>query len=157
GKVFWAEGVAAVSGLEEQAVLAPLVDLAHRDLIRPARASSLEGKREFAFAHVLVRDVGYGQIPRAERAEKHRLAAEWIEASVGERVADHAELLAYHYCEALALAKASGASAEEAEPLRAAAVRMLMAAASRAKDLDLNRWVDTLERALNLASAEERP
>jgi class 3 adenylate cyclase/tetratricopeptide (TPR) repeat protein len=157
GKVFWAESVAAVSGLDEQAVLAGLVDLAHRDLIRPARASSLEGKREFAFTHLLVRDVGYGQIPRAERAEKHRLAAEWIEAAVGERIADHAELLAYHYREALELAKAAGASADATEPLRAAAVRMLMAAAGRARDLDLQRWVDTVERALNLASDEERP
>jgi class 3 adenylate cyclase/tetratricopeptide (TPR) repeat protein len=157
GKVFWAEGVAAVSGLDEQAVLAALVDLAHRDLIRPARESSLEGKREFAFTHLLVRDVGYGQIPRAERAEKHRLAAEWIESAVGERVADHAELLAYHYCEALDLAKAAGASAEAMEPLRASAVRMLMGAARRARNLDLRRWVDTLERALNLASADERP
>src|SRR5262249_35412251 len=157
GKVFWAEGVAAVSGLDERAVLAALVDLAHRDLIRPARASSLEGKREFSFTHLLVRDVGYGQIPRAERAEKHRLTAEWIEAAVGERVGDHAELLAYHYCEALELAKAAGASTGETEPLRAAAVRMLMAAALRAKDLDLKRWVNTVERALNLASPEERP
>src|SRR5262249_20561011 len=91
GTVVSAEGASA--GLDERAFLAALVDLAHRDLIRPARASSLEGKREFSFTHLLVRDVGYGQIPRAERAEKHRLTAEWIEAAVGERVGDHAELL----------------------------------------------------------------
>jgi class 3 adenylate cyclase/tetratricopeptide (TPR) repeat protein len=156
GKVFWAEAVAAVSGLNERTVLAGLVDLAHRDLVRPSRTTSLEGKREFSFTHLLVRDVAYGQIPRAERARKHRLVAEWIETTVGERVADHAELLAYHYSEALELAKAAGAESAETELLRAAAVRMLRAAAERAKDLDVRRWVENLERALELASAEER-
>jgi class 3 adenylate cyclase/tetratricopeptide (TPR) repeat protein len=156
GKVFWAEAVAAVSGSDERSVLAALVDLAHRDLVRPARSSSLEGKREFSFTHLLVRDVAYGQIPRAERARRHRLVAEWIEATVGERVADHAELLAYHYSEALELAKAAGVETEETEPLRAAAVRMLRAAAERAKDLDVRRRVENLGRALDLASAEER-
>jgi len=157
GKVFWAEAVAAVSGSDERSVLAALVDLAHRDLVRPARASSFEGKREFAFTHLLVRDVGYGQIPRAERARKHRLVAEWIESTVGERVADHAELLAYHYSEALELARAAGTAAAETEPLRAAAVRMLLAAAERAKDLDVRPWIENLDRALELASADERP
>ena len=156
GKVFWAEAVAAVSGSDERTVLAALVDLAHRDLVRPARTTSLEGKREFSFTHLLVRDVAYGQIPRGERARKHRLVGEWIEATVGERVSDHADLLAYHYSEALELAKAAGAEAAETEPLRAAAVRMLRAAAERAKDLDVRRWVENLERALELASADER-
>jgi class 3 adenylate cyclase/tetratricopeptide (TPR) repeat protein len=157
GKVFWAEAVAEVSGQDDHTVLAALVDLAHRDLVRPARTSSVESKREFAFTHVLVRDVGYGQIPRAERARKHRLVAEWIETTVGERVADHAELLAYHYSEALELAKAAGIGTAETEPLRAAAVRMLLAAAKRAEVLDARRWVENLDRALQLASAEERP
>jgi class 3 adenylate cyclase/tetratricopeptide (TPR) repeat protein len=157
GKVFWAEAVAAVSGSEERTVLAALVELAHRDLVRSARTSSLEGKREFSFTHLLVRDVAYGQIPRAERARKHRLVGEWIEATVGERVADQAELLAYHYSEALGLAKAAGAGPPETEPLRAGAVRMLLAAAKRAEELDARPWVENLDRALELASPEERP
>jgi hypothetical protein len=58
---------------------------------------------EYAFRHLLVRDVAYGQIPRAERGEKHRRAAEWIEA-LG-RTDDHAEVLAHHYSNALELAR----------------------------------------------------
>ena len=42
--------------------------------------SSVAGEVEYAFRHVLLRDVAYGQIPRAVRAEKHRRAAEWIES-----------------------------------------------------------------------------
>jgi predicted ATPase len=57
---------------------------------------------------VLLRDVAYGQIPRRARGEKHRRAGEWIEA-LG-RLEDHAELLAYHYKQALELARAAGTS-----------------------------------------------
>ena len=43
---------------------------------RPLR---LQTRREYSFRHLLVRDVAYGQIPRAARAAKHRAAAAWIE------------------------------------------------------------------------------
>ena len=59
----------------------------------------MEGDDQYSFAHTLVRDVAYSQIPRAERAEKHRRAAAWIE-SLG-RPDDHAELRAHHYVSAL--------------------------------------------------------
>jgi len=48
----------------------------------------------------------YGQIPRGERSEKHRLVAEWIE-SLG-RPEDHGEMLAHHWRAALELARAAG-------------------------------------------------
>jgi tetratricopeptide (TPR) repeat protein len=65
------------------------------------------GESEFAFRHMLVRDVAYSQIPRRVRAEKHRLAAEWIEGLVDDRD-DHVELLADHYLHALELLRAVG-------------------------------------------------
>ena len=61
----------------------------------------MQGEDEYSFWHVLVRDVAYGQLPRAARAAKHRAAAEWIERIAGERVGDHAELLVHHYERAL--------------------------------------------------------
>jgi hypothetical protein len=64
------------------------------------------GETEYAFRHILVRDVAYGQIPRSRRGDKHRAAAEWIE-SLG-RSEQEAELLAHHYLEALEYAKATG-------------------------------------------------
>ena len=42
---------------------------ARKELVRPARALVGRGEAEYAFWHVLVRDVAYGQIPRAARAE----------------------------------------------------------------------------------------
>ncbi len=60
------------------------------------RRSSIEGETEFNFTHALTRDVAYSQIRRADRAQKHEAAAEWIEQLAGERD-DKAELLADHY------------------------------------------------------------
>jgi hypothetical protein len=60
---------------------------------------------------VLVRDVAYGQIPRAKRVEKHVQAADWVER-LG-RADDHAELVAYHYTAALEFARAAGDVGDE--------------------------------------------
>ena len=76
---------AALHALERKAVRAPGAALVGRRP-RPSTPS----------ATLLVRDVAYGQIPRAERAESHRRAAEWIEA-LAERSDDFAEMLAHHY------------------------------------------------------------
>ena len=83
------------------------------------RRSSVERETEWSFAHMLLRDVSYGQIPRAERSEKHRRAAEWI-ARQG-RPDDHAELLAHHWGSALRLAEAAGLDTSDLlEPARLA-------------------------------------
>ena len=88
GRVFWLGAVEAMDGALPRELEERLHALARKEFIRRERRSSVEGDTEFAFLHVLVRDVAYGQIPRRERSEKHRLAAEWI-ASLG-RSEDHA-------------------------------------------------------------------
>ena len=80
--------------------------LERKEFVQRARRSSVAGETEYAFRHLLLRDVAYGQIPRPARAEGHRRAAEWLE-SLG-RPEDHAETLAHHYVSALDLAKAAG-------------------------------------------------
>jgi hypothetical protein len=70
--------------------------------------SSVAGETEWEFGHVLVREVAYGQIPRADRAAKHRAAAKWIESLSPDRSDDRAEMLAHHYRAALDYAKAAG-------------------------------------------------
>jgi tetratricopeptide (TPR) repeat protein len=98
GKVFW---LGALGATEEQ-----LHALVQKEFMQRARRSSVAGETEFAFKHLLVRDVAYGHIPRAERAQKHLHAAEWIE-SLG-RPEDHAEMVAHHYLSALELMRAAG-------------------------------------------------
>ncbi|HLK73937.1 MAG TPA: AAA family ATPase, partial [Streptosporangiaceae bacterium] len=105
GKVFWPGAVAALGGPARPGELDEgLHRLERKQFIRRERRSSVAGQTEYAFAHVLVRDVAYGQIPRAARAGKHLHAAGWIE-SMG-RPDDHAEMLAHHYLRALDLARA---------------------------------------------------
>ena len=80
--------------------------LERNEFVRRERRSNVAGESEYSFRHALVREVTYEQIPRSQRADKHRAAAEWIE-SLG-RIEDHAELLAHHYAAALDYARASG-------------------------------------------------
>jgi class 3 adenylate cyclase/tetratricopeptide (TPR) repeat protein len=101
GKVFWLGAVAQAGDLDRRAAEVLLHALERKDFVQRARRSSVADEAEYAFLHVLVRDVAYGQIPRDRRAEQHRLAAEWI-GSLG-RTEDHAELLAHHYLSALEL------------------------------------------------------
>ncbi len=99
----------------------------------PSRQSSMEGESEYGFWHVLVRDVAYAQIPRAARAGKHVAAADWIEERAGERAEDLADVLAYHYAEAIELARSAGAETGELDDR---ALRFLMLAGERASHLD---------------------
>jgi len=102
GKVFWTGALRR----DEREANPLLHSLERKGFLTRQRRSSVESEGEWAFAHMLLRDVAYGQIPRAERAHKHRSTAEWIE-SLG-RSDDHAELLAFHWSSALELAHAAG-------------------------------------------------
>jgi DNA-binding SARP family transcriptional activator/class 3 adenylate cyclase len=108
GEVFWSGALAAMSQVDDQPVNHALRALARRELVRPVQRSSVAGQAEYAFWHVLVRDVAYGQLPRAARADKHRGAAEWLEALSPDRTKDRAELLAHHWQAALRFARAAG-------------------------------------------------
>jgi tetratricopeptide (TPR) repeat protein len=110
----------------------------------------MEGESEYSFWHLLVRDVAYGQIPRAERTRRHRAAAAWIERKGGERVEDLAEVLAHHYLQALELANAVGDTAQ-AEELRPRTRHFLALAGERALGLDTVQAEARLAQALRLA------
>jgi class 3 adenylate cyclase/tetratricopeptide (TPR) repeat protein len=119
GKVFWLGGVGSLTGFPPGDLADLLHALGRKGFVRRERRSAVAGESEFAFRHVLVREVAYGQIPRPARADKHVAAAEWV-ASLG-RAEDHAELLAYHYATAVDLARATGEpTAELAERAREA-------------------------------------
>ncbi len=145
GKVFWAGAVAAMGGRDRREVELALHELARKELVRPARTSSMEGEHEYGFWHVLVRDVCYGQIPRAARAARHRAAAAWIEEKAGERAEDLADVLAYHYQAALELNQAAGVG-EQTEQLQAQ-VRALPGAGRRAGALARHRTGRTAARS----------
>jgi class 3 adenylate cyclase/tetratricopeptide (TPR) repeat protein len=144
GKVFWP---AALGDVDEEA----LRGLERREFIRRERRSSVEGEPQYAFRHVLVRDVAYNAIPRAERAEKHETVAAWIE-SLG-RGDDRAELLAHHYTSALEYARAAG---RDTDALAARARPALAAAGRRALSLgSLRAAARYYETAIDLAAEHD--
>jgi class 3 adenylate cyclase/tetratricopeptide (TPR) repeat protein len=162
GKTFWLGAVAAICGRDHPEVERRLHDLERSRFVRRARRSSVGGETEYAFLHLLVRDVAYGQIPRGDRADKHQAAADWIGSLGGERLEDRAELLAHHYLSAIELARAAGRNTADLElparmALRAAGDRALglaaFAAAERAYEAAVGLWPkDDPERAKLLFS-----
>jgi class 3 adenylate cyclase/tetratricopeptide (TPR) repeat protein len=158
GKVFWSGALSAIGDVDALAVEEELHELTLRELVRPARVSSVRDQVEYSFWHLLIRDVAYGEMPRAARAEKHREMAAWMEGLAGDRVADHAELLAHHYGRALAFARMSGMRAE-LPSLEAQARRYLEMAGDRAMALEVTQAEAFFRQALDLAppGLEERP
>jgi class 3 adenylate cyclase len=154
GKVFWAGALAEMGGRNPADVEQALHELARKELVRPARTSSMEGEREHGFWHLLIRDVCYAQIPRAARAARHVAAAAWIEQKAGAGADDLADVLAHHYVQAVELTRAAG-PAEKARELGAAAVRYLALAGERALALDVDRAEANLARALDLCPADD--
>ncbi len=159
GKVFWAGAVAAMGERDVADVTMAMRELARKELIRPARRSSMIGETEYAFWHVLTRDVAYAQLPRASRAGRHVSAARWLESKAGgERVEDIAEVLAHHYATALDLARTSG-QADWATALEEPALRYLTLAGDKVVNLDVATATATFARALALTPPgnEQRP
>ena len=150
GKVFWAGALARMSERDPRDVELALHELARKELVRPARGSSMQGEREYGFWHLLVRDVCYAQIPRSSRAARHRAAAAWIEREAGERVDDLSDMLVYHYTQALELARAAGQEQDIPE-LEADSRRFLALAGDRALPIDVAAAEASFARALELA------
>jgi class 3 adenylate cyclase/tetratricopeptide (TPR) repeat protein len=153
GKVFWAGALAVMGERDRGEVEQALHELARKELVRPSRVSTMEGEAEYGFWHALVRDVCYGQIPRAGRAERHQKAAAWIEQKAGERAEDLADVLAHHYLSALELSRAVGLPHDPR--LQAQAVRYLGLAGERALGLDVEQAERNLAQALELTADDD--
>ena len=141
GEIGWLGGLAALTKLDRARLEARLRDLERRELVRRERRRRVAGERQYAFRHVLVRDVAYGQLPRMARAERHRRAARWLQALSPDRAEDRAELLAHHWQAALRYAQAAGQDTSAlVEPARLA----LCDAGDRALELNAfaaaKRW-----------------
>jgi hypothetical protein len=150
GRVFWLGAL----GRERWTLEERLHALARKEFVRRERRSSVAGEVEYAFRHALIREVAYEQIPKAQRAAKHRAAAEWIE-SLG-RWEHHAEMLAHHYLQALAY---TGAAGDPPDELAERAVGALQGAGDRAFSLNAYpaaaRLYETALESLDLSRASD--
>jgi predicted ATPase/class 3 adenylate cyclase len=108
GNTFWPGAVAhlqdesATSADEE--LLRRIEVIERRDLVRVHDQSSIVDEREYAFKHILIRDVAYGRMPKGRRAQLHLRFADWTEALP--TVADEfVEIVAYHLEQACRLTR----------------------------------------------------
>jgi len=98
GKTFWRgaleRAAAGGDGLGEL-----LGALERRDLIVRDTGSAIEGEQQFAFKHVLIRDVAYELLARADRRERHARVAQFFEERTAE-LGEAAAALARHWRDA---------------------------------------------------------
>ena len=165
GDPFWSGAIADMGARDGDGsvevgvdVAEALLELQRRGLIARTSSPTMEGEDEFSFAHGLIRDVAYGQIPRAGRAKRHLGVARWLEATAGDRPEERVELLAHHTSEALSLLVAAGLH-EDVAALKDDARRFLRLAAERQSSLDVGQAAAYYRRALELTPADrpERP
>ena len=153
GRIFWRGALVRLARNPDRLV-ETLASLERRDLVRREARSIMEGDEQWAFKHVLIRDVAYELQPRARRHEGHRRVAEFIEQSTPE-VGEAGAALARHWRDAGELERAVGyfvAAAEEAERgwAKALAVTLYKEALDMTPEADAER-VRFLRRRLALA------
>ncbi|HKC20747.1 MAG TPA: adenylate/guanylate cyclase domain-containing protein [Candidatus Dormibacteraeota bacterium] len=139
GRVFWRGAVLSlrkIDGIDEV-----LDALEARDFLRREPTSRVRDDVEFVFKHVLIRDVCYATLTRAERRNAHEAVARYIEQVSGDKVRELAWLLAHHWEHAGEAAKA---------------IEYLLLAAQRAQEaLAVDETLELLARAESLSQDEE--
>jgi class 3 adenylate cyclase len=98
GKHFWRGVLRSLEDLDD--VDEALDALEARDLIRREHTSQVQGDAEYAFKHILIREVAYGTLPRADRTRRHAAVATYIEQATDHRAQNLSWVLAHHWREA---------------------------------------------------------
>jgi len=98
GKIFWRTAIARLQP-GRQDLSDVLGSLEQRGLIRREAVSRIRGEQQYSFKHMLIRDVAYKTLPRAERRKRHAVAAQFLEEATPD-LGDAAAALAHHWREA---------------------------------------------------------
>ncbi|MGH2635263.1 MAG: AAA family ATPase [Actinomycetota bacterium] len=143
GRVFWLGAVAALS--ERSAGVRDAIGrLRVKEIVTPREPPVFSGELEFAFRHVLIRDVAYESLPKLLRARKHVEVARWAEERTGDRARELAEFVGAHYLRAVEYRDELGEPADH--ELEAATSRWALEAGERAWDLwqqeEAFRWFE---------------
>jgi class 3 adenylate cyclase/predicted ATPase/Tfp pilus assembly protein PilF len=152
GQTFWAGSVGF--GDEKIDVVGALAALQEKDLIVATAGSRLAGEREYAFKHVLIRDVAYATLPKAVRARRHLEVGEFISARAADRSEGVVAMVAEHYSRAANLGAAADLEPGEIERISARALEALEAAGDASAGFYSNREAQAhYETALELEAA----
>ena len=161
GRTFWGGAIAQLSPDIED-VHCVIDELLTRDFVVPEPRSTITGEKAYRFKHVLIREVAYGGLAKASRAEHHLRFADWLHERAGDELL---EIRAFHLDHASALlAELDGAppadlAARAAQVLEQAGRRALSREAFRGARHLLLRSVElepTLERRWFAARAAAR-
>ncbi len=121
--------------------------LAQRDMLVP------HGTDAYTFRHIVIREVAYATLPRASRVRAHLRLAQWLESAASAAPNERAELVAYHYRQAIALSP--GGRVPEGLPV-ATVVAALERAARAVSSLGAVREAgEQLREAIRLADPAE--
>jgi hypothetical protein len=146
GRIFWPGPVGRLLNGDGDRVRDTLERLEELELVLSRIGSAFAGEPEFAFKHILTREVAYESLPKRDRWPAHAAVARWIEDIGAERGTEFVELLAYHYGEAYRGARDDPATERRVrEELRVNAFNGLVDAAGAA------RLRFAVEKALSLA------
>jgi tetratricopeptide (TPR) repeat protein len=143
----------ALANLMDEPVDAPLEEAILRDLVSEEPATD----PSYRFKHIAIRDVAYGSLPKARRAELHQRTVAWLRVWAGDRRDEFVEIEAHHLESAALLQRELEGRADP--ELVADGVEALHRSAVKADARDdLPAVVSFAERALVLdpADAERR-
>jgi len=126
--------------------------LLERGLLVRREPALLPGAVELEVKHVLIREVAYGSIPRAERSAKHRAIAAWLEHETSALPEEPVALIAHHYERAWELGRSRVGPGPPAETA-ALAVRSLRRWADRTFAYRVGLAESIYDRALAVARA----
>jgi class 3 adenylate cyclase/tetratricopeptide (TPR) repeat protein len=156
GQTFWEGALASTAAQEGLDLGRTLANLEQKDLLVPSASSRLAGEREYAFKHVLIRDVAYSMLPKSVRCRKHVEVAEFIRERAGERSDGVIGLIAEHFARAAALGSEAGLEPDELAALQAQALEALEAAGDAAAAIYSNAEAfDRYTAALELSESLE--
>ncbi|HET7467747.1 MAG TPA: adenylate/guanylate cyclase domain-containing protein [Candidatus Dormibacteraeota bacterium] len=138
GRSFRPEGLRAIAPEVGDRESDLIDELMARDMLRRQDAEHL------AFRHILIRDVAYSTLPRAERSRLHAAAGDWFESRAGGREEEVAEIVALHFREAM---YSAGSRSPVAADLRRKAGRWLLRAGEMAASAAASREAEAHFRA----------
>jgi class 3 adenylate cyclase/tetratricopeptide (TPR) repeat protein len=146
GKEFMRRAVAELApAAVRRRVPVHLEALAQRGLVRSGGGDDLQ------FHHILIRDVAYESMPKRTRAELHERYADWIEATMSERLTEYEEIVGYHLEQSFRLREELGPVSAHARGVGARAGQRLASSGRHALGRgDVPGALNLLMRALAL-------
>jgi len=129
GGTFWKGAVSHLDSSNGE-LSDSLATLTRRDFVQAHEESTIAGDHEYAFKHILIRDVAYERLPKGRRAELHVRFTDWLSA-LPTPAGEFVEIVAYHLEQACRLAGQIARSPIEPPILEAASA--LASAAEKAE------------------------